>query len=41
MYAEKIANNVFHLSPETPGARVEGVHFARKLAMLHTGCVAP
>lgn len=24
MYAEKIAHNKFHLSPETPGARVEG-----------------
>ena len=24
MYAEKIARNRFHLSPEVPGARVEG-----------------
>lgn len=24
MYAEKIAHNKFHLSPEVPGARVEG-----------------
>lgn len=25
MYAGKIANDEFHLSPETPGARVEGI----------------
>lgn len=24
MYAEKIAKNQFHLSPDVPGARVEG-----------------
>ena len=26
MYAEKIAKNQFHLSPDAPGARVEGEH---------------
>lgn len=42
MYAEKIARNQFHLSPDVPGARVEGeygtcnlqhlLHFSHVLA---------
>ena len=39
MYAEKIARNQFHLSPETPGARVEGVNQASQVLCAVLPCV--